>query len=522
MFWADELARRVPPGQPQVVNDSKTPSGSIPISSLRGPIIHDAITRALREAGVVATFLYGSDDVDPMDSQSMKTDAAIAPHMGKPLYAIPAPEAGGTDFADLYTNRFLSSFSELGLHPDRLYRMRDLYREGKLDASIDLALRHADVAREVLARVAKVKKDAGYFPLHVICENCGRVGTTRVTTYDGREVTYECRKDLVSWAEGCGHSGKTSPFGGRAKLPWNFEWCAQWDLFGVTIEGCGKDLSTAGGSRDRSDALFRAIWKKEPPLNVTYEFVTVAGKKMSTSHAEAWRHLGAEAHEIVELLTGEIVRFLMLRTRPSSTIEFDPSGDRIPKLFDEYDRAHDAYLNDPSSDLGRIYALSQLSTQVATGFRVPFGLLANWLQIAHLDPKAQAEQLVGRKLTEWETRELVRRAAVARIWLERWAPEAARFSVASELPAAAHELNEKQRELLRRLTPFVGDSLGADELQAKIYELSKELGLESNAAAFAAVYMAFIGKAHGPHAGRLLASQNHEFVRRRLEEAARA
>src|SRR3989442_1249362 len=459
--------------------------------------------------------------MDPMDSQSMRSDAAIAPYMGMPLYAVPAPEAGGTDFADLYTNRFLSSFPELGLNPDQLYRMSDLYRDGKLDASVDLVLSKGDVAREVLSTVANVKKDAGYFPLHVICENCGRVGTTKVTAYDGREVTYECRKDLVSWAQGCGHSGKTSPFGGRAKLPWNFEWCAQWDLFGVTIEGCGKDLSTAGGSRDRSDALFRAIWKKEPPLNVAYEFVTIAGKKMSTSHAEAWRHLGAAAHEIVELLTGEIVRFLILRTRPSTTIEFDPSGDRIPKLFDEYDRAQDAYLNDPTSDLGRIYALSQLSTQVPTGFRVPFGLLANWLQMPHLDPKAQAEQLVGRQLTEWETRELARRAAVARIWLERWAPEQARFSVASSLPAAAHDLNQKQRELLRRLLPFTSDSLSPDDLQQKIYELRAELGIES-ADAFAAVYLAFIGKPHGPHAGRLLASQDREFVRRRLEEAVRA
>jgi lysyl-tRNA synthetase class 1 len=521
MFWADELARRLPRGQPQVVNDSKTPSGSIPISSLRGPIIHDAITRALRGAGVDATFLYGSDDMDPMDSQSMRSDAAIAPHMGKPLYAIPAPEPGGTDFADLYANRFLSTFPDLGLHPDRLYRMRDLYRDGRLDGSIDLVLRNADVAREVLARVAKVKKDADYYPLNVICENCGRVGTTKVTGYDGREVTYECRKDLVSWAEGCGHKGKTSPFGGRAKLPWNFEWCAQWDLFGVTIEGCGKDLSTAGGSRDRSDELFRAIWKKEPPLNVPYEFVTVAGKKMSTSHADAWRHLGAAAHEIVELLTGEIVRFLMLRTRPASTIEFDPSGDRIPKLFDEYDRAAEAFVNDPASDLGQVYALSQLSTDASTGYRVPFGLLANWLQIRHLDPKREAERLVGRKLTEWEARELERRAAVARTWLERWAPDEMKFAVSPSLPAAAHELSAPQRELLLRLLPFVGDSLGADELQKKIFELGKELGMKGPEG-FAAVYLAFIGKPKGPQGGRLLASLDREFVRRRLEEAARA
>jgi lysyl-tRNA synthetase class 1 len=522
VFWADELARGTRASQPQVVNDSKTPSGSIPISSLRGPIIHDAIARALGEAGVDVRFTFGIDDMDPMDSQSMRTDEHLAPHMGRPLAQIPAPEAGGTDFADLHAGRFLATFPDLGIHPSERYRTRDLYREGRMDRSIDLVLRRAEVVREVLARVANVKKDADYYALNVICENCGRLGTTKVTGYDGRAVTYECRPDLVTWAVGCGHRGTVSPFGGRGKLPFVEEWCAKWDVFGVTIEGCGKDLSTAGGARDRSEALYREVWQKEPPLNVPYEFVTVAGRKMSTSHAQTWRHLGAAAHEIVELLTGEIVRFLMLRTRPHSTIEFDPSGDRIPRLFDEYDRAADAYVNDPSSDLGRVYALSQRSTEVRTGYRVPFSLLANWLQMPHLDPQREAERLIGRTLTAWEEGELERRRRVAATWLERWAPEEAKFAVSQTLPQAARELTGEQRELLRRLLPFVGDSLNAAELTSKIYELSRELGMPSGAPAFAAVYLAFIGKPRGPQAGPLLAALDRDFVRRRLSEAVAA
>ncbi len=503
------------------MNDSKTPSGVVPISGLRGPIIHDAIFRALGDAGYDATYTFGIDDMDPMDSQSMRSNEAVAPHMGKPLWSIPSSETGAPDFATLHANRFLSTFSELGIRP-RTYRVRDLYREGRLDRSIDLVLRNAGLARAILARF-KVRwgSDPRYHPLFVICENCGRIGTTYVTGYDGREVTYDCREDLVKWAEGCGHHGKTSPFGGRAKLPYNFEWCAKWDALGVTVETAGKDISTAGGSRERSEALYRELWKKEPPLNYPYEFITVAGKKMSTSHAEAWRALGAAAHEIVEVLTGEIVRFFMLRTRPERHIEFDPTGDKIPNLFDEYDRAADAFVDDPSSELGRVYALSQLSTEVRTAFRVRFGLLANWLQIPSVNTERAAEKLVGRDLSEWEKRERERRAAVARVWLERWAPEQARFSVMPSLPAAAHGLTALQRELLRRLLPLVNDGLGPEDLQTKIYELRKEIGLDSKDA-FAAVYIAFIGKPYGPRAGWLLAALDREFARRRLEEAARA
>ena len=45
MDWADELAASV--SGPQVVNDSKTPSGTVHVGSLRGPVILDVIVRAL-------------------------------------------------------------------------------------------------------------------------------------------------------------------------------------------------------------------------------------------------------------------------------------------------------------------------------------------------------------------------------------------------------------------------------------------------------------------------------------------
>ena len=63
-------------------------------------------------------------------------------------------------------------------------------------------------------------------------------------------------------------SGRVSPFGGRAKLVWNVDWAARWGLVGATIEGCGKDLATAGGSRDRADAISRRVFDREPPLNI--------------------------------------------------------------------------------------------------------------------------------------------------------------------------------------------------------------------------------------------------------------
>ena len=75
MFWADELAATLDGAQ--VVNDSKTPSGTVHVGSLRGVVLHDAITRAIRERGLPVEFRYGVDDLDPMDSQALLTPDAV-------------------------------------------------------------------------------------------------------------------------------------------------------------------------------------------------------------------------------------------------------------------------------------------------------------------------------------------------------------------------------------------------------------------------------------------------------------
>src|ERR687898_907975 len=93
MEWADELAARV--SGPQVVNDSKTPSGTVHVGSLRGPVILDVIVRALRANGVSTTLLYGIDDMDPMDAQALLTPDAVDRYMGAPLASIPDQAGDG-------------------------------------------------------------------------------------------------------------------------------------------------------------------------------------------------------------------------------------------------------------------------------------------------------------------------------------------------------------------------------------------------------------------------------------------
>ena len=77
--------------------------------------------------------------------------------------------------------------------------------------------------------------------------------------------------------KGCGHKGEVSFRDG--KLPWRFEWPANWGIFNTTFEPFGKEH--AEGSWPSGQAIAREIYGFEPPIPHIYEFLLLNGEKMS-------------------------------------------------------------------------------------------------------------------------------------------------------------------------------------------------------------------------------------------------
>ena len=370
----------------------------------------------------------------------------------------------------------------------------------------------------------------GWLPVHVICPNCGKVGTTLARDWDGETVAVECRRDLVEWANGCGFTSRVAPFGGAAKLPWNVEWAAQWSHFGVTIEPCGKDLATAGGSRDRSDAVAREVFDRQPPLNVPYEFLNIGGRKMSSSKGR-----GAAAHEVAEVVPPEQLRFLFVRPRPNHAMDWDPQGtDAVPRLFDEFDRVAQASAGIPVKgelppEPERLFAAALLDpaadpVQEGTRYRPPFAHLALLTQVPGVDVAARLGTEKGSPLDGPELTILAERERAARAWLQSYAPERSRLEVRREdLPQAVQGLDANQRVVLGGLADALAALPGADwtgeMLQGAIFEAARAGELPAGRA-FAAIYAAFLGQPNGPRAGWLLASLEPPFVVERLRAAA--
>jgi lysyl-tRNA synthetase class 1 len=512
MFWTEDVAAKC--SGSQIINDSKTPSGRVHVGALRGVLIHDAIFRTLREKGIEARYLFGVDDYDPLDEIPAGKGAHFEKYLGQPLCHVPPPDdSPATDMAEHYIAEFFEIFEELGVQVEK-YRMRDVYKSGRFNGAIDTILQNAATVRRVYKEVSNSDRAETWFPFQTICEQCGRIGTTEVFAYDGREVSYRCRPDMVKWARGCGHEGRVSPFDGRGKLPWKLEWVAKWVTFPVTIEGAGKDHSTKGGSRDVAAACLRAIFGKEPPLNVPYEFFLVGGAKMSSS-----RGVGAAARNIADLLPPEVLRFLMIRTKPNSPVNFDVKEEGIVKLFNEFDRYQSRAMHEKNAtpDEACVYRLSELTTE-GDYFNANFQLVAALVQMPHLDVVEQITRRKGAPLTEIERRHLDQRIASAKVWVEHYAGEEEKTRLQETLPARAQELTAAQRAFLQRLadalpqTPWDDDSL-----QAKIFEVARLTPIEQPVA-FKAIYRVLLDREAGPKAGNLLAFLEPAFVIARFRE----
>ena len=484
------------------------------VGALRGVLIHDAIFRTLRAKGIEARYLFGVDDYDPLDEIPAGKGAHFEQYLGQPLCNVPPPDGStASDMAEHYMGEFWGVFRDLGVQVEP-YRMRDVYRSGRFNEVIDKILRNADIVRRVYKEVSNSDRPPTWYPFQVICEKCARIGTTEVFAYDGTEVSYRCRENLVKWARGCGYEGRISPFDGRGKLPWKLEWVAKWITFPVTIEGAGKDHSTKGGSRDVAAACLRAIFQKEPPANVPYEFFLVGGAKMSSS-----RGLGAGARDVADLLPPEVLRFLMIRTKPHSPVNFDVQEEGIIKLFNEFDRYQNRVYRDKNATPDETLVLKLAEVEpLGDFFQANFQLVSALAQMPHLDVVAEIQKRLGRDLTQVERKALERRIESVKVWVGGYAREEEKTRLQETLPARASELSATQCAFLRRLGAALADVAWEDEvLQATVFETARLTPIDQPVA-FKAIYRVLLDKDAGPKAGNLFAYLERDFLSKRFSE----
>ncbi len=501
--WADVVAATIYEKHrgPHEISTGISPSGEIHIGNLREVITADVVCRALREKGVEVVLDYVADNFDPLRKVYPFLDASVyEKEIGKPLSEIPCPCGRHRSYGAHFVEPFLRSLEKL--HIDvKVYYADQMYKSGQMIPQIVLALKGRDAIAQILQDCTGRRFEPEWNPFNPICGACGRMTTTQVTGFSesGETVDYRCA---------CGDSGSVSMRGG-GKLTWRVDWPARWANIPVTIEPFGKDHATRGGSYDSGARICREVFGAEPPFPVPYEWVSFRGMgDMSKSKGNV-----LSIHAMLEVVPPEVLRYLVVKTRPMRSIGFDP-GLPLLSLVDEFDDAAS------KSRDARALQLSGAAQFRSVG--VPFRHLVSVVQMADFDLDQVVVILLRNGYLVKDADALKERAGYAIRWLKEFAPPETRFSVQRKLPEGTRALTPEQKDFLTRLGAALGSEMSGEEVHALIYDVAKAAGLEKGSAGFEAIYRAFLDRGRGPRAGWFLAFLDRDFVVTRLKEAGRS
>ena len=506
MLWletvVDEAIARQPEGE-ILVSSGASPSGVYHFGHLREVITCDVIILALRKRGRKARHIHVVDDLDGFRKVPINIPESYSQYLGMPLCDVPAPDGSGRSYADFCFDPFSDSMVKLGIEFDTIYS-HERYRSGFYIPAIERSLDKIEMAKSAIQIVSGRQLDENWSPVQIM-EN-GRLKNRKFINIDtnSKTISYETAEGDVT----------SVPYGdGRVKLDWRLDWPGRWWLMHVLVEPFGRDHASKGGSYDTGVAISKDIYNNPAPIPVPYEFINRTGdtKKMSAS-----KGTGVNAHEITDVLPGEVIRYFMLRNAPDKRLFFDET-DGLIRLVDDY-AALLAKTDLTELDKEIIY-LSSRGVTDRTISSVPFSHLVAAYQ-ASLGDIDKTLEAIGRteyaKAVENEADIIRREIAFVANWLKLWAPESIRFNLTDAVdPTTFSDVELAYLRALAaeiRLAPADADG---NWFHNCVYSHRDTSGLKPGDL-FTVLYRALIGKTSGPRAGWFLSILPRDWLVERL------
>jgi lysyl-tRNA synthetase class 1 len=524
-FWAEAIADEIEarePEEPIVIKGGVSPSGVAHLGNFNEIMRGYFVAEVLRDRGFEVRQVFTSDDRDPLRKLPRKladpdgaivglgdVDAgALGRNLGKPYTDIPDPFGESDSYAAHFAALLKADADRLDV-PVEMLSNTELYEDGTFEPVVERVLERADDARAVLSEYQS-KVDADYVPFNPICSNCGKVTeTVTAVDVDAGTVDYVCT-DMTAGGdtiEGCGFEG-TATFR-EGKLPWRFEWPAQWQVLGVDFEPFGKDH--AEGSWPSGEEIARTVLEVEPPVPMTYEWFTLNGEALSSSAGNV-----ITVPEILELLEPAVLRYFFALD-PRRARDLDVSVlDQLVDDFDRFERAYFGEVDDESvaavAERAYPYVVSEIREDRV---RLPYTFAAVLGMTDDRDLRiemARNEGYVDDDTPEWAIEAALERVDRARAWAERM-DNAYNYRLQETLPAV--EFDDEVVAALDDLADFVAAGHDGEAIQEEIYETARRHGIEVPAF-FEAGYLLFFDKPEGPRLGEFLGELDAEFVERRL------
>lgn len=515
-YWADKTALDIVKnrGNKHLIATGITPSGPIHLGNIREVLTADAVRRSLDKAGAETELIYIADTADPLRRVYPFLPQDFQKYVGMPLYRIPCPDGCCENYADHFLKPFLEACRKLGVDL-KAYKAHELYEKGVFTDVVSKALNNKEKIAEIIASQTGRKLLQDWVPFNVECESCQRVTEAKIKRMDtsAHTVDYTC---------GCGYSGTVDYSRGRGKLPWRVDWPARWRVLGVTVEPFGKDHATAGGSYDTGSIIAKEVFHYPPPYPILYEWIYWKGKGAMASSTG----VAISIQDMLEIMSPEAVRFLVLSVKPEKHIDFDPENGLL-KLLEEYQELEKKYFKSKEELQPyetRAYETSQaaLSVPDQVPLNIPFLHIVIAAQIAEykLDRAIEVLERSGYRVSGSEKAVLKKYLHFANDWLTTFAPEVFKFKVQEKLPPEAELLTKEERRFLAELAnSFKTLEWDAGVVHSTIHEIGKELGLSARKS-FQATYICLLGRKSGPRAGWFITSLDRDFVVTRFLEAS--
>lgn len=537
IFWADKLAleiinrkkfkyinKNIPKYDKYVVKTSASISGVLHIGRLSDTIRGESVVRALKDRGKNAELIWVAEDMDPLRKIPRGVPPSYEKYIGMPVSDIPDVHGCHKSYSEHNVDEYMKVLDEFVSVKMKKYSTRKEYKKGNFNPFIKKLLNSLDSLREILNKYRTNPLPKDWSPWQPICENCGKIITTRVTDLkkeEGLTVEYECRDYSFesSIARGCGHKGINNPLSGEGKLVWKSEWAAEWALWKVVAEGAGKEYQVPSSAWWVNAEICEKILDFPMPQPIFYEHIMIEGKKMSAS-------LGNVIYpkDWLKVAPAELLRFFynkrLMKTRSFSWKD-------LPSLYNDYDYHKKVYFSElkvknkkEEKHIKRLYELSQLGKP--RNYRLlPFTFAA--LVVQSYDPEKNLQKALRvfestghiEKIRKEDEEYLKKILIYAKNWLE-FVPEA-KIVIADSVPENLKSVEKKEREALQELREFLKKDLDGEELQSRIYETSKKHHIEPKKF-FSLLYKIIIGKEYGPKLGPFIIAVGKDKVRKLLEE----
>lgn len=498
----DEIETKYPKGE-VLVSSGVSPSGTYHLGTLREVLTAEAIVRELHRRGRDSRHVHVADDLDIFRKVPKGLPAEYEQYLGKPLCDIPAPDGSGQTYADYYLKDLLVAAEDLRLEMEVL-RAHEKYRSGFFVPAIEKALGDIKGIRKALEEISGRKLDENWSPVQVVED--GYLKNRQFVSIDTGDKT-------LVYVDNEGKNQQVKYNKGLVKLNWRIDWPARWWLLGVNVEPFGRDHATKGGSYDTGKEIVETVFDGKAPIPVPYNFINRTGdtKKMSKSAGDT-----VTAADLLKILPGEIVWYFLLRSSPDKLMFFD-QGPTLIRLFDEF--AELLAKPEKTEEEKLLIELCQYGISQQTVSNVPFSHLVASYQASLKNPEKTLD--VISRTEHKENVDKQREVILAELkyidnWLNEWAPEDVKFSLAENVDMS--KFNEQEKDYFAKLATKIEsapEDADGEWFHKTIYGMKDETGLDGKQL-FVSLYQLLIGKDSGPRAGWFLSLLPKDWLLERL------